>query len=82
MTDWGAHHVDIAQWALDQSGDGQGVLSLDPIVGEHPIPFKNGMPTKDDYYNTSHNFHIRCMFPGDAELARRLCHGNNASGLP
>ena len=23
-----------------------------------------------------------CMFPGDAELARRLCHGNNASGLP
>ena len=68
MTDWGAHHADIAQWALGQSGDGQGVLSLDPIIGDHPIPLKNGMPTKDDHYNTSHNFHIRCMFPEDTEM--------------
>ena len=68
MTDWGAHHVDIAQWALGQSGDGQGVLSLDPIIGDHPIPLKDGMPTKDDHYNTSHNFHIRCMFPEDTEM--------------
>ena len=64
----GAHHADIAQWALGQSGDGQGVLSLDPIIGDHPIPLKNGMPTKDDHYNTSHNFHIRCMFPEDTEM--------------
>ena len=64
----GAHRVDIAQWALSQSGDGQGVLSLDPIIGDHPIPLKNGMPTKDDHYNTSHNFHIRCMFPEDTEM--------------
>ena len=68
MTDWGAHHVDIAQWALDQSGDGQGVLSLDPLIGDHPLPLKDGMPTKDDHYNTSHNFHIRCMFPEDTEM--------------
>ena len=68
MTDWGAHTADIAQWALGQSGDGQGVLSLDPIIGDHPIPLKNGMPTKDDHYNTSHNFHIRCMFPEDTEM--------------
>jgi len=68
MTDWGAHHIDIAQWALNQSGEGQGVLSLDPLVGDHPIPLKDGMPTKDDHYNTSHNFHIKCMFPEDTEM--------------
>ena len=68
MTDWGAHHVDIAQWALDQNGDGQGPLSIDPIIGDHPVPLKNGMPTKDNHYNTSHNFHIRCGFPDDVEM--------------
>jgi predicted dehydrogenase len=68
MTDWGAHHVDIAQWAIGQNGVGQGVLSLEPIVGDHPIPLKNGMPTKDNHYNTSHNFHIKCMFPKTVEM--------------
>ncbi len=68
MTDWGAHHVDIAQWALDQNGVGQGVQSLLPLVGEHPIPLKSGMPTKDNYYNTSHNFHIKCIFAGKTEM--------------
>ena len=47
MPDWGAHHVDIAQWAIDQCGDGQGPLTIDPIIGDHPIPLKDGMPTKD-----------------------------------
>ena len=68
MTDWGAHHVDIAQWAIDQTSEGQGALSIDPIVGEHPIPLKNGMPTKDNHYNTAHNFHIRCGFPEEVEI--------------
>ena len=26
------------------------------------------MPTKDNYYNTSHNFHIKCMFPNKMEM--------------
>ena len=53
---------------LQQDGVGQGVLSLEPIIGEHPIPLKNGMPTKDNHYNTSHNFHIKCMFPKKVEM--------------
>ena len=26
------------------------------------------MPTKDNHYNTSHNFHIRCGFPDGVEM--------------
>ena len=26
------------------------------------------MPTKDDHYNTSHNFHIKCLFPKKMEM--------------
>jgi predicted dehydrogenase len=62
MTDWGAHHVDIAQWAMQQDGVGQGVLSLEPIVGEHPIPLKNGMPTKDDHYIHLTTFTLSACF--------------------
>ena len=80
MTDWGAHHVDIAQWAMQQDGVGQGVLSLEPIVGEHPIPLKNGMPTKDDHYNTSHNFHIKCMFPKNMEM-NIVSHSKEGNGI-
>ena len=68
MTDWGAHHVDIAQWAIDQNGKDQGVLSLEPVIAEHPVPFEDGMPMKDDEYNTSHKFHIRCQFADEIEL--------------
>ena len=68
MTDWGAHHVDIAQWALEQNGVGQGALSIEPIVGDLPIPFVNGIPTKDNCYNTTHNFHIKCLFPDEVEM--------------
>jgi predicted dehydrogenase len=68
MTDWGAHHVDIAQWALEQNGVGQGALSIEPIVGDLPIPFVNGVPTKDNFYNTTHNFHIKCLFPDEVEM--------------
>ena len=37
MTDWGAHHVDIAQWAMQQDGVGQGVLSLEPLLENTPF---------------------------------------------
>ena len=68
MTDWGAHHVDIAQWAIGQNGANQGVESLEPLVSEHPVTLKDGMPVEDDRYNTSHRFHVKCLFPNDVEL--------------
>ena len=68
LTDWGAHHVDIAQWAIGQNGPGQGVVSVEPLMVHHPVDFKDGMPVQDDRYNTADKFHIKCMFPGGVEM--------------
>ncbi|MDR0328764.1 MAG: Gfo/Idh/MocA family oxidoreductase [Planctomycetaceae bacterium] len=62
FTDWGAHHVDCAMWALDVLGDGQGPVKFKPIVFEHPVPYKDGYPTEDNRYNVSHKFDIECLF--------------------
>ncbi|MCL2624589.1 MAG: Gfo/Idh/MocA family oxidoreductase [Planctomycetaceae bacterium] len=68
FTDWGAHHIDCAQWALNQCKEGDGPVSFNPLVAEHPVPFKNGYPTQDDRYNTSHRFEISCKFANDVEM--------------
>ena len=62
FTDWGAHHIDGAMWALDVLGEGQGPIKVNPIIAEHPVPYENGWPTLDDRYNTSHQFDIECTF--------------------
>lgn len=68
MTDWGAHHVDIAQWAIGMERSGP--LWVEGTA-EHPVPLKNGMPTRDDQYNTATTFQVRAMFPGDVEMVVR-----------
>ncbi|MCA9270657.1 MAG: Gfo/Idh/MocA family oxidoreductase, partial [Planctomycetales bacterium] len=45
LTDWGAHHVDIAQWGIKQNGEGEGPVSIEPIEVKHPVEFKDGYPT-------------------------------------
>ncbi len=67
MTDWGAHHVDIAQWAIDQNGPDQGPSSIEGVA-KHPVPFENGWPMLDDQYNTAHEFDITVMFPNGVEM--------------
>ncbi len=62
MTDWGAHHVDIAQWAIDQSGDGQGPTLVEPLMVKHPVEYKNGMPQDDTQYNCATHFNVKCTF--------------------
>jgi predicted dehydrogenase len=69
MTDWGAHHVDIAQWAIGM--DESGPSSVEVVKAKLPVPFKKGYPTVDDSYNTALSFQIRCMFPGEIELIIR-----------
>lgn len=58
FTDWGAHHVDIAMWALDKNGSKQGPVEVDGTDSKHPVPYKDGYATVDDSYNTSHDFSV------------------------
>ena len=64
FTDWGAHHIDIAQWAIQQNGAGQGPLEIDGRGCKHPVKMKDGHTLEDDKYNTSHDFSVKCKFPG------------------
>lgn len=68
MTDWGAHHVDIAQWAISQNGPGQGPVSVEPVSAKHPVPFENGNPTLDDRYNAATSFDVKVMFENGVEM--------------
>lgn len=68
LTDWGAHHVDIGQWGIDQLGEGQGPIRVEPLMAEHPVPMMNGMPTMDDQYNCATKFNIKVTYPGDVEM--------------
>ena len=68
FTDWGAHHVDIAQWALGEDTQGKGPVTIDGTDAKHPVPFKDGYPERDDSYNTSNDFAILCTFPSGFEM--------------
>ncbi|MFO1005511.1 MAG: Gfo/Idh/MocA family oxidoreductase [Planctomycetaceae bacterium] len=65
MTDWGAHHVDIASWAIGM--DQTGPTSVGGW-GKHPVPYKDGVPTLDDRYNTATDFDVTVMCPNDVEM--------------
>jgi predicted dehydrogenase len=69
MTDWGAHHVDIAQWAIGM--DHSGPTLVEPVKATHPVPLKNGYPTKDNEYNVATSFVVRALFPNKAEMEIR-----------
>ena len=68
MTDWGAHHVDVAQWAIGM--DDTGPLSVEGTA-KHPVEFKDGFPTQSDRYNAASEFYVTCKFPKDIEVVIR-----------
>ena len=68
MTDWGAHHVDIAQWAMNKTDTGP--LSIEGTA-KHPVPFEKGFPTVSDRYNAATEFLVKAKFADDIELTIR-----------
>ncbi len=66
MTDWGAHHVDIAQAAA--APDLPGPMTIEPAGVELPMPFAHGYPTLSNGYNTATKFQVTCTFANGVEM--------------
>jgi len=69
LTDWGAHHVDIATWAAEKTETGP--VTVEPVLVRHPVPLVDGRPTVDDRYNTATEFLIRATYADGLELVIR-----------
>jgi predicted dehydrogenase len=80
FTDWGAHHIDCAMWALDLLGDGQGPVKINPLIAEHPVPFEKGQPTLTDRYNSSHRFDLECTFE-EGLVMHVVSHSRDGNGI-
>ncbi len=65
MTDWGAHHVDIAHWMLGAANTGPVSVAG---TASHPVPLQDGYPTETNKYNTATTFVVTCKFADGAEL--------------
>jgi len=62
FTDWGAHYIDIALWALNRQTPGTGPVEIDGTEATFLVPYENGRPTVDNVYNTAITFDVKCRF--------------------
>jgi predicted dehydrogenase len=70
LTDWGAHHVDIATWALMLNGQTAGPTGISGTA-THPVTFKDGKPVEKDRYNTATEFLFTVDFPEGTKMVIR-----------
>ncbi|MFM8475469.1 MAG: Gfo/Idh/MocA family protein, partial [Planctomycetaceae bacterium] len=67
LTDWGAHHVDIACWAIDAIATGPSKIT--PVKYSLPVPYSSdGHPQKADQYNAATEFLIQADMPNDVTM--------------
>jgi len=76
MTDWGAHHVDIAQWGLGFENSGpieiEGAGNFPNIPNDFdPAAFFSGRQKLVNSYNTATTFSVRLAFANDALITVR-----------
>ena len=69
LTDWGAHHVDIATWGLGKTDTGP--VTVNPLLVRHPVEFKDGYPVDATRYNTATEFQIQATFADGIEIEIR-----------
>lgn len=58
ITDFGAHHIDIAHWGMDTERTGP--VAMKNIHGEVPAP--------TEFYNTATKFHFECVYANGVEM--------------
>ena len=81
LTDWGAHHVDIAQWGLGFENTGpieiEGTGNF-PNIPESfdPVTFFAGKQNLANGYNTATEFNVKLAFDGGSSITVRDGPGN------
>jgi predicted dehydrogenase len=66
ITNWGAHHIDIAQWAMGMELSG-------PLSIEAKADFM-----QDDVWNVHTNYHVEMIYPNDVQV---ILDNNFTNGL-
>src|SRR5437773_12299640 len=75
MTDWGAHHNDIAQWGLGM--DNSGPVAIEATRATAPSREANS-------YNCHPDFEVRCTYANGAEGANGtvlVCKSQGENGI-
>jgi predicted dehydrogenase len=70
LTDWGAHHLDIVQWALDMDASG-------PLT----IAGSGEMPSIPNGYNTPLDFTVELLYPNDVRVHVRTDPADKNNGI-
>ena len=88
MTDWGAHHIDIAQWALGAESSGpveiEGTGTFPDYIPENydPEDFFAGKRTLPNGYNAAMKFDINLTYAdGNLINVQPNARGDNGNGI-
>ncbi len=68
ITDWGAHYLDTALWALGEDQPGKGIVRVDPSDCLHPLAMKDGFPTETDFFNVPYDFYFKTQTSGGVQI--------------